>query len=137
MNSEGIDVRVTGGPVEEQMCQRSWIYCQQAAEAMPGLDQYRVCMTSSEAEAMKSEQLSVQVVLKQSELELVQRNLKDLQAEYRKRILERNQLRAPIEAMQEERRLAAAENLIISSLFMDDEFSALLTSCFLSSTFPV
>ena len=65
MNSEGIDVRVTGGPVEEQMCQRSRIYCQQAAEAMPGLDQYRVCMTSSEAEAMKSEQLSVQVVLKQ------------------------------------------------------------------------
>ena len=95
------------------------------------------CMTSSEAEAMTSEQLSVQVVLKQSELELVQRNLKDLQAEYRKRILERNQLRAPIEAMQEERRLAAAENLIISSLFMDDEFSALLTSCSLSSTFPV
>ena len=42
MNSEGIDVRVTGGPVEEQMCQRSRIYCQQAAEAMPGLDQYRV-----------------------------------------------------------------------------------------------
>ena len=33
--------------------------------SMPGLDQYRVCMTSSEAEAMKSEQLSVQVVLKQ------------------------------------------------------------------------
>ena len=67
------------------------------------------CMTSSEAEAMKLEQLSVQVVLKQSELEQVRRNLKDLQAEYSKRNLERNRLSAAIEAMQEERREAAAE----------------------------